>query len=96
MDRVWGAASILACCPTWVATGHARGMRPGAASELPIHTILRAAPMTGMGRYAHFASACAPIFGADRWTFRLSSAILEENSSPCRCCGYESGRDYEW
>jgi hypothetical protein len=49
MDRVRGAASILACGPPWVATGHAREMRPGAASELPIHTILRAVPVTDMG-----------------------------------------------
>jgi hypothetical protein len=42
------------------ATIHARGMRPGAASELPIHTILHAAPITDMGRYAHFALVWRP------------------------------------
>jgi hypothetical protein len=61
MDRVWGAASRLACGLPWVATGHARGMRPGAASELPIPTILSAVPLNRMGRCAHFASARAPI-----------------------------------
>jgi hypothetical protein len=84
MDRVWDAASTLACGPTWIATGHARGMRPGAVSELPTHTILPAEPITDMGRYAYFASVCAPIFGTGEWNFPLRSAILEEKSSPCR------------
>jgi hypothetical protein len=87
MDHVWGAASTLACGPPWIAPRHAQGRRPSAASKLPIHTILRAAPITGMGRYAHFASACAPIVGADGWIFPLRSAILEEKRSPCRWCG---------
>src|SRR5688500_1516572 len=68
MDRVWDAASTLACGPTWVPTG------------LPMHPILRAAPMIDMGQSVHFASACAPILGADGWIFPLRSAILEESS----------------
>jgi hypothetical protein len=81
MDRVWDAASTLACGPTWVPTG------------LPMHPILRAAPMIDMGQSVHFASACAPILGADGWIFPLRSAILEESSRPCRWCGYESGAE---